>query len=261
MTWVAWRQYRTEALIGLAMLVALAAFLVPTGLDRHAAFQDLGIEACLDSRASHCFSLKDQFANGYSSLTNIVGWFNFAPAIFGLLLAAPLVTEFEQRTYRLAWTQSVTRGRWIVVKLAAALVGAAVLSIALTALMTWWYTPLDRIDDSDGLLARGYNFEGVMPFAYTAFALSLALAAGALTRRTLAAIPAAFVLFTIVRLALEFNLRPADAEISEGPNGQLIIDGVKADQFWTYQAVEGAAFLSAAVLLMALTVWIVKRRM
>ena len=34
-----------------------------------------------------------------------------------LLLAAPFVIELDSGTYRLYWTQSITRRRWIVTKL------------------------------------------------------------------------------------------------------------------------------------------------
>ena len=41
------------------------------------------------------------------------------PAIIGIFWGAPLVArELETGTYRLAWTQSVTRTRWLAVKLA-----------------------------------------------------------------------------------------------------------------------------------------------
>jgi hypothetical protein len=34
-----------------------------------------------------------------------------------------------------------------------------------------------------------------------------------------------------------------------------------ADRFWTFQAIEAAIFLGAAVPLLGLTVWVVRRRM
>ena len=41
------------------------------------------------------------------------------PALVGVFFGAPLVArELEAGTYRLAWTQSVTRVRWLAVKLA-----------------------------------------------------------------------------------------------------------------------------------------------
>ena len=42
-----------------------------------------------------------------------------APALIGIFWGAPLIArELETGTYRLAWNQSVTRARWIAVKLA-----------------------------------------------------------------------------------------------------------------------------------------------
>ena len=40
-----------------------------------------------------------------------------APALMGMFWGAPLVArEFEAGTFRLAWNQSVSRTRWLVVK-------------------------------------------------------------------------------------------------------------------------------------------------
>ena len=57
---------------------------------------------------------------------------------------APLVArELETGTFRLAWTQSVTRTRWLAVKLA--LVGLASMAVAglLSLILTWWSSPID----------------------------------------------------------------------------------------------------------------------
>jgi len=204
MTWVAWRQYRVELIIGLALLAALTAFLLPTGLEKLALFEDLGLATCLDAGSPGCSRQVMQFIQEYESLEAIVGWFNFAPAIVGALLAAPVVMEFEQRTYRLAWTQSITRGRWLVTKLGLALLGAAIFSVVFTLLMTWWYSPLDKVTGR----FEHFSFQGAMPLAYTLFAVSLAVAAGVLSRRTIVAMVATIVGFLAVRLTVEFMLRP-----------------------------------------------------
>src|SRR5436305_1877495 len=82
------------------------------------------------------------------------------PGLIGVLLATPFLLELKNGTYRLAWTQSITRGRWIAVKLALA-TGAAVLgALALVVLMTWWRAPLVHIDgriDQSGLRLRGHR--------------------------------------------------------------------------------------------------------
>ena len=51
------------------------------------------------------------------------------PALIRLFWGAPLVSrELETGAFRLAWTQSVTRTRWLAVKLAAA--GLAAMAVA-----------------------------------------------------------------------------------------------------------------------------------
>jgi hypothetical protein len=52
--------------------------------------------------------------------------------------------ELETGTYRLAWTQSVTRTRWLAVKLG--VVGLTSVAVAglLSLMVTWWSSPIDR---------------------------------------------------------------------------------------------------------------------
>ncbi len=248
MSWVAFRQCRTELLLATAAWVVLAIYLVPTGLQKRETFEDSGLAACVDA-GSDCGDLSNRFIASYDATNAVVGWFNLVPGVVGLLMAAPIVIEFERRTYRLAWTQSITRGRWFAAKLAMALLGVTAFSAALTALMTWWHAPLDRMDMRFG---QSFNFEGIVPFAYTLFALALALAAGAVTRRTAPAMLGALVVFAIVRLSVELTLRPGGS----GPVGY--VESLN-DQFWKYQAIEGALFIGSAVVLMALTAWLVRR--
>jgi hypothetical protein len=261
MTWVAWRQYRTGAAIALAILAAMTAFLIPTGLERLALFRDSGLESCLGA-GSDCVELRAPVLRSYDSLREITTWFNFAPAIIGILLAAPIITEFEQRTHRLAWTQSITRERWLVTKLAMALAGVVLFAVALTLVMTWWHAPLDQAEILAGKeLGRSFDFEGAMPFSYSVFALSLALAAGSLSRSMLVAMPIALVGFTALRvLTLELLRSGLTSGVNIGPGETLNITTRDMERFWTIQAIEAAIFLSAAAVLLSLTFWVVLRR-
>jgi len=61
------------------------------------------------------------------------------PALIGMFWGAPLVArEFEEGTYRLAWTQSVTRTRWLVVKLAVVGLATAWPAWLLPGCSAWW---------------------------------------------------------------------------------------------------------------------------
>ena len=125
------------------------------------------------------------------------------PALLGMFWGAPLVArELETGTFRLAWTQSVTRTRWLTVRLA--LMGLASMAAAgvLSFVVTWWASPLDRAGmDQFG----SFDGRGIAPAGYAAFAFALGVAAGAITRRTL---PAMLVGFVAVRISFRTWVRP-----------------------------------------------------
>src|SRR5260370_31377378 len=68
------------------------------------------------------------------------------PLLLGALVGAPLVTrEVERRTHLLIWTQSITRMRWLTVKLALVLGAGLLASGALLAGVIFWHTPAAQI--------------------------------------------------------------------------------------------------------------------
>ena len=136
MIWLSWRQQRTETLIAAFVFGVVIAVLVPTGLHIASVYEDQGIGACLADPTDACRGTLDTFDRRWDYLVNIVTWFNLVPAVIGILLATPLVLEFERGTYRLAWTQSITGGRWLAVRLLLIGLGALLAGLVLTALMT-----------------------------------------------------------------------------------------------------------------------------
>ena len=183
---------------GLVFAIVIAV-LVPTGLHIASVYDDQGMGACLAHPTGTCNATIDQFTGRWDSIVNLVGWFNLVPAMIGALLAAPFVLEFERGTYRLVWTQSITRGRWLTVRLALIGVAALFSALLLTALMTWWRRPLD---DVGSRMPDGFDLEGVAPVVYTLFAAALVIAIGVVLRRTAAAIGLAVVAFFVIRLGL-----------------------------------------------------------
>src|SRR5258708_20365765 len=152
MTWVIWRQHRAEGLILLVVLAVIGVFLLITGLEMANTFQQLVLSNCLGpaSKSSSCNELLQAFINqhsfwgGTSSLLAL-------PLLLGALVGAPLVTrEVEQRTHLLIWTQSITRMRWLTVKLALVLGAGLLASGALLAFLNWGHTPAARMDGSLG---------------------------------------------------------------------------------------------------------------
>lgn len=262
MTGIALRQSRTEFVIVALIFSALAAYLIPTGLERIADYEDSGLKACIDNGQS-CGPLRDRLVSHYDRLSVMTGWFHVIPGIVGLLLAVPIVSEFEQRTYRLAWTQSISRERWLWTKTAVAVAGVVAFGFAFAAIHTWFFHPLDQSLTLAGRdLGQSFGFEGILPACYTLFAFSLGAAAGVLGRRMMVAMPVALGGFIALRLTLEALFRGLSSEASfEAPGGQLAAEEATRDigRFWTMQAVEGLIFVGLAVVLFAVTYWSVRR--
>lgn len=206
MTWVAWRLQRTETMIAAGVVLLIAALLVPTGVSIAHAYHHDGLASCLALNPSEACTLKIQaFQSRFQTLFDLTNWFTLAPGLIGAALAAPFILDLEHGTYRLAWTQSITRGRWIAGKLGLAIAGALVAAAVLVALATWWRTPYVHLN---GRLDVGtYDSEGIVVFGYTLFALGLALALGVVWRRAAAALTVAFVGYVMSRIFVDTWLR------------------------------------------------------
>jgi hypothetical protein len=205
-TWVSWRLQRTETAIAAGVLALISALLIPTGLTIAHAYKHDGLGACLALNPSESCNLKIQaFQSHFQTLFDLTNWFTLAPGLIGVALAAPFIFEFEHGTYRLAWTQSITRGRWIMGKLGLAIACALIAAGALIALATWWRAPYVHLN---GRLDTGtYDSEGTVVFGYTLFALGLTLALGVVWRRAAAALTVAFVGYFVARIFVDTWLR------------------------------------------------------
>jgi hypothetical protein len=202
--WVTWRQHRGELIAVAAILGVIAVFVVVTGV----LMRDFeGGLACLQANPpAGCNGTVGDFQRQFGGLEGLVGWFNLIPAVVGIFVGAPLVArEIERGTFRIAWTQSVTRTRWAVVKLAALVLLAIATAAIMGALMTWWRQPWDQIGSR--FKPEGFDFEGLMPFVYFLFALSLGVVSGTLLRRTVPAMVVTLVLFMVIRLPIEDAVR------------------------------------------------------
>jgi hypothetical protein len=129
------------------------------------------------------------------------------PGLIGVFWGAPLVArELEAGTFRLAWTQSISRARWTLCKLG--LLGLSGMAVAglCSLLVTWWSSPLD-LAVGVGPFAH-FDVRGFVAVGYAAFAFALGVAAGALIRHTVAAMGVTLVVFAGVRVAFTEWVRP-----------------------------------------------------
>jgi hypothetical protein len=206
MTWAAWRLQRTETLVTAAIVAAVAAVLVPVGLHMASVYNGDHISRCLNApKDSNCGAVVGDFLQRFDGLNALIGWFNLLPGVIGVLLAAPLLLELENGTFRFAWTQSVTRRRWIAGKLATAVAVALAAALALSQLVTWYRRPLAHLDGR--LETASFDFAGTVDFGYVLFAVGLALVLGVLMRRTIPALFVGFVSYIVARLFVDSWLR------------------------------------------------------
>jgi hypothetical protein len=222
--WLSWRQQRMETLITALLLVVLAVAYVPAGIHAADLFAQQHIARCVDRQTQACGFVVGNYVLSTGVLRGLLdsGWFNLIPGLIGVALATPILQDLENGTARLAWTQSITRGRWIGSKLGFA-VGTSVLAGALfSVLFTWYEVPFDRIYGH----WDKFDFEWFVPVAYTLFALGLALAVGVVIRRSAAALVVAYGIFVAGCVFVESWLRqrfitPLSATFgprSAGPN-------------------------------------------
>jgi hypothetical protein len=204
MTHFGWLQSRTQAAVALGGLVLVAVLLVLSG-PHLAHLYDTTVTGC--AARGDCQNATAAFLRNDSRLRMWLGVLVMVtPAITGIFWGAPLVAgELETGTFRLAWTQSITRSRWLAVKLA--VVGLTSIAVAglLSLMVTWWASPLDRAG-----MNRYASFDqrAIVPLGYAAFAFVLGVTAGMLIRRVLPAMATTTVAFLTARIVATAWIRP-----------------------------------------------------
>jgi hypothetical protein len=203
---LAWRQFRTQALVTYGLLAVIAVVLAVTGPGL-VHYYDTYVVPC--HLHNDCYQVTQSLLGQQHAVQSALGpALLVLPALIGMFWGAPLVArELETGTFRLAWTQSLTRHRWLAVKLT--LLGLATMAAAglLSLMVTWWFSPLDRINQNE--LSPGYfDVRGIVPIGYAAFAFALGVTAGVLIRRTVPAMAAVILPYIAVRFAATYWIRP-----------------------------------------------------
>ena len=198
MIWLTWRLQRAElALLGL-MFVGLIGILLLTHGDVVALNRDYSVEQCPNSESGSLGFCYIETSFLYKLISNGLPFLNFLPLIAALLLAMPIVTELENGSYRLAWTQGITRAHWTRARLGLLVLCGVLFAAVFAAVFHWWSSPKDALQSRLG--AEDYDFRGVVPVAHVLFAIGLTLALGTLLRRPVAAIALAAVTYVAIRL-------------------------------------------------------------
>ncbi|MFI7708945.1 hypothetical protein [Nonomuraea sp. NPDC049480] len=206
--WVAWRGQRAQA-------AAIAAVVMM-----------YGVAAVVEHVEPDLSGLTEQLAG-------------LLPGAACLVWGAPLISrEFETGTHKLAWTQSLTRGRWLAAILATAATGALVAAALLAALLAWALPPTG----GDPMNWPYYESHGPVPFARVLFALTLGAALGAVTRNTRITMPLSVLLVGISQLT------------GRALRGHLELP------YWPTQWMETASYLILTLVLTGVAYLAIRRR-
>jgi hypothetical protein len=204
MSWLLWRQHRGQALVVGIALGIFAVLTLVTGVHMANTYED-ALRRC--SNGTACDFTGNLF-NGDGAIIDLERLTLALPVLLGGFFGATLIArETESATNVLVWTQTVTRRRWLVSKVVTILLATALISGAVSALVTWWSGTLNSLDGNRFQGAQ-FDTQNLVPVAFALFAVALGLAAGALLRRTLPALAATIGVFVAVRLAVGVYLRP-----------------------------------------------------
>jgi hypothetical protein len=209
--WIAWRFQRFVACALALLALIFVALTVVVGVLQHHDLVAVIHVTCrsgvytTSGRAPKCVStlLKLQHISIYDPYIRIAG-FVLAPLVGAILGLLALTSEIDNRTVRLAWTQSISRTRWFVAK---AGVGAAIVSIILvpTAItLSWWNGTTGNFDR---FTTANFEIAGWDLVAYGLFMFALTMLAGAVIRRTGWALAVSVLLFLAVAATFPSHVR------------------------------------------------------
>jgi hypothetical protein len=242
-----WLQARTQTIVAFAVLIVVAVVLAITGPHLVHVY-DISNASCKANRGPSATCV-DPVVTTYPILQQLGTVLVVLPALIGIFWGAPLVArELEAGTFRLAWTQSATRTRWLAVKLG--VVGLLSMAVAglFSLMVTWWSSPIDRVN-LNRFGSEMFGERGITPVGYAAFAFAFGVAAGVLIRRTLPAMATTLVGFVGARLAITYWVRPHLAApvraslalnsttlhgFAQGPAGMSVIASPNLPDTWVY---------------------------
>jgi ABC-type transport system involved in multi-copper enzyme maturation permease subunit len=215
MNWLIWKQQGKQFTILGILLALYAGLAILIGAHLWHTYQH-ALTAC--SATDTCNELKARLLSGWELSLNPspgAGEFNIVtllilliPLLLGVFMGVPLIArEYNDKTNLLVWTRSVSRRKWLTMKLIWTLAIAAVFAGAFAALTTWWSRTgnalyIDRFD------VGRFNIQGVVPIAYTIFAVLLGIALGTWLKRTMAAIGLTLLLVLVVQVTVSALVRP-----------------------------------------------------
>jgi hypothetical protein len=299
LAWVSWRHYRIALAGAAAFLGAAALYLLIFGLKIRGAYAAASAcSPGADGQACQgAFQLFDNEYHNAAEVTAAV--LNVVPVLVGVFAGAPILSrELEVGTFRFAWTQGAGRTRWTLARLALPALMVTAGAAAFSQLSGWFFYPFFATQ-TGAFGPQYFGLTGIAFAAWTLAAFALGTVAGVLIRRVVPAMAAAMAAYAGLMLATVLYLRKhyqaplvarngstpsgANWNISQwwtGPNGKPVTDFGQiialirhpqpgytqwtlyqpAARYWHFQFIEGGWLLALSLLLIAATIWLVRRR-
>jgi len=230
MNWLIWRLHRKQFAFAALALVIVSAVAIPTGVHISNAYHQ-ALATC--SQTATCDNLGSILFQGDGALFDGMALLPVAvPFLLGLFWGVPLIAkEYEEGTNKLAWTQGVTRKRWLTTNILWMLAAAAVFGAITSLIFTWWsITPnalhLSRFSPVE------FDGENLMPVVYSMFAVALGALFGAWFKKVMLALAVTLGVLAFVQIGMALGVReyyqPAaiqrtSIENSRDPSGQVWI--------------------------------------
>ncbi|MEU6677424.1 transmembrane transport protein [Streptomyces sp. NPDC046925] len=181
LAWLVWRQHRAAFWTIIAgTVLGVIGMIVLRG-------QMTDYLSILEPTQKKPGSMPPDFEKYGDLMTDIGGYLSYFPILAGVLLGAPfLAGDLETGTAKLVTSQSVSRLRWLTMKLAMPAALVALSTGVLGAVFHWWWSPVKGlVTQAEWSSGSIFDVTGLMPVAYALLTFTLGVAVGLLLRRTL----------------------------------------------------------------------------
>ncbi len=216
MIWVAWRQQRVVFWLFAIAAALIIGWAVTSGLHEQSLWHQYQGAPChngsgfLAKYGNFCRTLGSQVRGTQSHNYLVSDFAQILGLVLGVVLGVrAIASELEQKTARLAWTQSLTRTRWLVTKTSVGLGLIVVLAVPMCVTFSWW-VGASRIGPR--IQSTAYPLAGWMLGVYPVFLYLLTILFAVLIRRSgwtvAVAVPVFIATLTLMSVEVRSHLVP-----------------------------------------------------